>query len=224
MTGYTMKEFNKAMKNFHFFLEEEFETGKQDVEYMSQNALSLASLRFDDYNAALTVNGDCRFDHEDATYRYEDDLSPKIVELLRKGEIELDNNNWFEMFYDNGESYYVWEGYDRLPSPQYVKMELVKEIMSMMEEYEDKEGMKLFQGFGFEHLTFRNECPLTEESFRRKMEAIYTTEDLFDSVNIFDAEFVHDNYGNTHYSLFYYTQSETARSFIQEEFKKIITS
>ena len=126
------KEAKKVVAIFKDRMEisDEYEVGKKDVEYMTQNAFTLASFSYGGYAIEITVNGDVRFDHEDATYRYEDDLTDDIVELLRKGEIELDNNNWFEFF--STDSFDV-AGIDTLPTKNEMKALLIDQMIDEME-------------------------------------------------------------------------------------------
>lgn len=205
--------------NQGFEIADYYQTGKKDVEYMSQNALSLVSLRYGKYDVELTVNGDCRFDYDDETYRYEDDLTDEVIALLRKGDIEMDNNNWFEFFSENGESYDVGQ-IDELPTPLAVKQELIEHIIEQMDAAGDKSDVSIC---GFKHVSkaFEGEPLMSEVEFYSKVESIFTKDDLFNVVGLMGSEYIKDDYGMTHYGLSYYTLDKEIDNFIQAEFTKL---
>ena len=218
-----MKSIKELMEqvNQGFEIADYYETGKKDVEYMSQNALSLAELRFGDYNVELTVNGDCRFDYDDDTYRYEDDLTDEVIALLRKGVIEMDNNNWFEFFSDNGESFDVGE-IDELPTPLAIKQELIEHIIEQMDSAGDKSDVSIC---GFKHVSkaLEGEPLMSEKEFYTKLEDIFAKEGLFNVVGLMGSEYIQDDYGMTHYGLSYYTLDAKIDSFVQAEFEKLFS-
>ncbi|AJD93103.1 hypothetical protein JMA_37850 (plasmid) [Jeotgalibacillus malaysiensis] len=218
------KEAKKVVAIFKDGMEisDEYEVGKKDVEYMTQNAFTLASFSYGGYAVEITVNGDVRFDHEDATYRYEDDLTDDIVELLRKGEIELDNNNWFEFF--STDSFDV-AGIDTLPTKNEMKALLIDQMIDEMENDGDpvfESSMTQLKGFYYVGKTFKgDELNIDEDLFKKRVNEIYHHEDIFNVIHLWEPEYVQDKYGFVHVGVLFYTTGENTKDYIAKQFNAI---
>lgn len=135
--------------NENFEVADWYEFGKLDVQYMSQNALFLAGLKYGNYEVDFTVNGDCRFEHDGETYQTDKDLTEKVENLMRIGKIEYINNNWFELFFNGGESYEVCDEFYGLPSVLHMKQYLVSHIAQQMRDSGDLQNASELEGFRF---------------------------------------------------------------------------
>lgn len=214
------EELLKKIKRFNnsFQVSDYYEEGKLDVEYMTQDGYALMKAYYNGVPLEFSVNGNCSFEHEGEYFKCEEDLNPEVIDLLRKGEIDFDESSWFEFFdtdsYNDGEI-------DVLPQIGMMKQIFVEDYLYRANEAGNEDDKAFLLGFEFIGKTIPKSPKLTKEIFEKRIQEIFSHEDLFDVIPFFEARFSNDKYGDSHFGVFFYTKSIEAKNYVHVELSKL---